>query len=160
MLYLCRRGQVSSAETKLPGRDSLVEQGRLAALQHSSTWGYSITRLQSHNATCWLLIMLEMEKRLHILTPVCCPNNILRRLHPAYLVGKVVAVHFVAVGLTSWTLDLDAMALQDGCFFKNTEPIIEHQTTETTTTATCGQAAAQSQSERGYTSDSIPTFHA
>lgn len=36
----------------------------------------------------------------------------------ANLVGEVVAVHLVAVGLAPWTLDLDAVALQDGCFFK------------------------------------------
>lgn len=30
---------------------------------------------------------------------------------PAHLVREVVAVHLVAVGLASWTFDLDAMAL-------------------------------------------------
>ncbi|TNN58781.1 hypothetical protein EYF80_031026 [Liparis tanakae] len=45
----------------------------------------------------------------------------------SYLVGEVVAVHLVAVGLTAWTLNLDAVALQDGCFFKNTDLIIAYR---------------------------------
>lgn len=44
-----------------------------------------------------------------------------------YLVREVVAVHLVAVGLTAWTLNLDAVALQDGCFFKNTNLIIAYR---------------------------------
>lgn len=44
-----------------------------------------------------------------------------------YLVREVVAVHLVAVRLTSWTLNLNAMALQDGCFFKNTNAIIAYR---------------------------------
>lgn len=44
-----------------------------------------------------------------------------------YLVREVVAIHLVAVGLTSWTLNFNAMALQDGCFFKNTNPIIAYR---------------------------------
>lgn len=48
-------------------------------------------------------------------------------LRLVYLVREVVAIHLVAVGLASWTLNLDAMALQDGCFFKNTNPIIAYR---------------------------------
>lgn len=47
-----------------------------------------------------------------------------------YLVGEVVAIHLVAVGLTSGTLNINAMALQDGCFFKNTNLIIAYQLQE------------------------------
>lgn len=45
----------------------------------------------------------------------------------AHLVGEVVAIYLVAVGLTSRAFNLDAMALQDGCFFKNTKLIIAYQ---------------------------------
>lgn len=117
-----------------------------------------LLQLQSHSATCWLLIMLEMEKCLLILPLLCCPNTFTHPSavhHPAYLVGEVVAVHFVAVGLTSWTLDLDAMALQDGCFFKNTEPIIEHQPLTTTTTM-CGRAGSGTKSVRKEATLLIP----
>lgn len=45
----------------------------------------------------------------------------------SHLVRKVVAIHLIAVGLTSRTLNIDAVALQDGCFFKNTDPIIAYR---------------------------------
>lgn len=45
----------------------------------------------------------------------------------AHLVGEVAPIHLVAVGLASRTLDLNAMALQDGCFFKNTNLIIVYR---------------------------------
>lgn len=48
-------------------------------------------------------------------------------LSALYLVGEVVAIHLVAVGLASRTLNLDAVALQDGCFFKKTNPIIAYR---------------------------------
>ncbi len=53
-------------------------------------------------------------------------------LQLVYLVREVVAVHLVAVGLTSWTLNLDAVALQDGCFFKKTNLIIAYRPQTTT----------------------------
>ena len=46
------------------------------------------------------------------------------------LVGEVVAVHLVTVGLPSRTLNIYAMALQDGCFFKNTQTTIADQLTK------------------------------
>lgn len=45
----------------------------------------------------------------------------------AHLVWEIIAIHLITVGLTTWTLNLDAMALQDGCFFKNTNFIIAYQ---------------------------------
>lgn len=44
----------------------------------------------------------------------------------AHLIGEVAGVHLVTVGLAPWALHLDAMALQDGCFFKNTNAIIAY----------------------------------
>ena len=44
-----------------------------------------------------------------------------------HLVREVVAIHFITVGLTAWTLNLDTVALQDGCFFKNTNLIIAYR---------------------------------
>lgn len=45
----------------------------------------------------------------------------------SHLVREVVAIHLVTVGLTSRTLNIDAVALQNGCFFKNTDPIIAYR---------------------------------
>lgn len=70
-----------------------------------------------------LLEALSVEEELQL---VYC-------LHVVYLVGEVVAVYLIAVGLTSWTLNLDAMALQDGCFFKNTNLIIAYRPQTATT---------------------------
>lgn len=53
----------------------------------------------------------------------------LNRLFRRYLVWKVIAIHLITVRLAARTLNLDAMTLQDGCFFKNTELIIVYRST-------------------------------
>lgn len=56
-----------------------------------------------------------------------------RRPGTSYLLGEVAGVHVVAVGLPPRTLDVDAVTLQDGCFFKNTKPLIDIDSTCTET---------------------------
>lgn len=74
----------------------------------------------------------------------CAKLHLIYHLHLVYLVRKVVSVHLVAVRLTSWTLNLNAMALQDGCFFKNTNAIIAYRPRGTT------QLASQSLTEDNH----------
>lgn len=41
--------------------------------------------------------------------------------HSAYLLRVVIAINIITVGMTSWTLYIYSMALQDCCFFEKSK---------------------------------------
>lgn len=85
---------------------------------------------------------------------LCAELHLICRLRLVYLVREVVAVHLVAVRLTSWTLNLNAMALQDGCFFKNTNAIIAYRP-QNNNALRCKQAVTRSKTDEQELSRSL-----
>lgn len=76
-----RTGQLGWNQTAGPWLSCRTRTPRSPATQqHVGLFNKQLLLLQrqSHSATCWLLIMLEMKKRLLILPPLCCPNTFTR----------------------------------------------------------------------------------
>lgn len=104
------------------------QQSRFCNVSHSLTW-LTETKVNEPNCT-YTVPHIDTAELLGANTLLLWLSSSISRkikLHLVYRVREVVAIHLVAVGLTSWTLNLDAVTLQDGCFFKNTNLIIAYR---------------------------------